>query len=357
MQKKPRLLLVGGGSGGHIVPNLAIATEIRSHLPEVDLLYVGSRGKLDRQLVESAGLKFKAIFTGKLRRYFSWKNFIDPFFILIGFLQSMGIILRFRPQVVFSKGGFVSVPVALAAYLLRAPVILHESDSRMGLANKIVSKFARRICTSFPDVLKGSKKVINTGNPVRTSILNGDPKKGYQLTGFSNKKPVVLAWGGSQGAQQINELIQSEWPKIKKTFQVIHITGKGNRSTVKDVNYKSYHYVDDDLRHLYAITDLVVGRAGANSIFETALMGKPTILIPLQNADQQKNAHYFESHGAALVWKKNDSLSKMLTELWKDKKQLASMKKALEKLSRPQAVKEIVEIIKKVISNKYKSDK
>lgn len=343
------MLSNGGSDGGFNGPS-AKRTFSEADLP-LEILYIGSRLPLDRQLVEGSGLplRFYGIFTGKLRRYFSWQNFIDPFFLALGFFQSLWIMLTFRPHLVFSKGGYVSLPVAFAAFLFRVPVILHESDSTMGLSNRLVSKIARRICISFPGVAKG-KKVVFTGNPVRLSLQDGQRAEGYRLTGFNPKKPVVLIWGGSLGAQQINDLILSEIDRLTAHFQVIHITGRGKKAPVKHKNYYAREYADQELKHLYAITDLVAGRAGANSLYELALMKKPNICLPLAiNQDQQKNALYFQKNGAAIVWKEGEKLSDLLLDLWKDKAKYQSMQKALETLSTPRAAKDIADLIRKYL--------
>ncbi|PIZ70935.1 UDP-N-acetylglucosamine--N-acetylmuramyl-(pentapeptide) pyrophosphoryl-undecaprenol N-acetylglucosamine transferase, partial [Candidatus Peregrinibacteria bacterium CG_4_10_14_0_2_um_filter_43_11] len=225
MQNPTRILLVGGGSGGHIIPNLAVSSELKAQNPSVQLLYIGSRNPPDRTLVEKAGIPFRSIFTGKLRRYFSMRNFIDPFQVVIGIFQSIYFVARFWPDVVFTKGGFVSFPVTLAAFVLRRPVVLHESDAVMGLTNRITAKIATKVCVGFPNYLHLSDRFVLTGNPVRSSILHGSKDRGYQLTGFSVDRPVLLAWGGSQGAQEINDLIESRFSLLEPHFQIVHITG------------------------------------------------------------------------------------------------------------------------------------
>ncbi len=344
-------MLVGGGSGGHIVPNLAIVTELLSNHKKLEVFYIGSRLPLDRELVEQAKLPFYPIFTGKFRRYFSWRNFIDPFFLFIGVIQSIFLLIKLKPSVVFSKGGFVSVPVAMAGFLLRIPIILHESDSVMGLSNRIVSKFAKKIAISFPKVIKVSKKVVFTGNPVRSSILNGNKKRGYQLTGFTNNKPVVLIWGGSLGAEQINHLVQKEFNELMREFRVIHITGRGKEVHLNHKNYVQFQYIHNDLKDIYAITDLVVGRAGANSLYELALIQRPNICIPLTlNQDQLKNADYFSDNGATILFRKGQSLCRLLFDLWSDKKRYKAMQEALKKISRPNANHNIAQLILENIS-------
>lgn len=308
-------------------------------------MYIGSRNTLDADLVKPVHIPFKAIFTGKLRRYFSWQNFIDPFFVLLGFFQSCFIILRFRPHVVFAKGGFVSVPVVLAAWLFRRPIILHESDSVMGLANRITSKLATKICVTFEGIMQKDNRYILTGNPIRTNILNGDKQKGYQLTNFNKKHPIILVWGGSQGAQKINEMIERDFNKLKNHFQIIHVTGVGKKTKINNSAYCAFEYLDEELKHIYAVTDFIVGRAGANSLFEIALIQKPNIVIPLKNADQQANAQYFEQKGASIILKDNDQLVNILTDLWQNSHKQNEMKKALNQIAKPDAAEHIAKLI------------
>lgn len=307
-------------------------------------MYIGSRKKLDAQLVRSSGIIFFGIYAGKLRRYFSWRNFIDPIFVIIGFLQSFILLITFWPDVIFSKGGYVSLPVTFAAFILRRPIILHESDSRMGIANRISSKFAKKVCVAFPDM--GSEdKFILTGNPIRSSILNGSPEAGYKLTGFIPNSPILLVWGGSLGAEKINNLIKKEFDKLIEHFQIIHITGKDKKININNPRYSSFEYLNEELKDVYSITDFVVGRAGANSIYELALIQKPNILIPLKNADQINNAKYFKKMGASLVLKDSDNLYDKLIALSNDINLQNSMKSALSNISRPNATKDIVKLI------------
>lgn len=286
---------------------------------------------------------------------------MDPFLVILGFFQSVFILISFRPHVVFSKGGYVSLPVVFAAFLMRIPIILHESDSRMGLTNRLTARLAKRVCVAFESLLKSPKYCL-TGNPIRSDILKGDAKTGYELTGFDDKLPVLLVWGGSQGAQQINDLLMADLERFTSCFQVIHITGKGKcevrgarcdedsnaalhtpHSTLK--NYISFEYLGNELRDIYAITDLMIGRAGANSLFEIASLQKPNIIIPLQNSDQRGNAGYFEKKGAAWVYQKGDNLFEMTLDLWQNKALQSQMKKALKELSHPHAAEKIVKLI------------
>lgn len=298
--------------------------------------------------MEKAEIPFKSIYTGKLRRYFSWQNFVDPFLIVLGFFQSLWIVIRFWPTAVFVKGGFVSVPVAMAAFLLRRPIVLHESDSVMGLSNRIISRLARHVCVGFPGVKVKSDKLLFTGNPVRESIAGGMAKRGYELTGFHDNRPVLLVWGGSQGAQQVNELLHVHFPGLKSLFQIIHVTGKGKSIPLEDPAYRQYEYVGKELKHLYVITDLVLGRAGANSLYELAFMQKPNVLIPLASAahdHQRLNAEYFEEKGASVILRKPEELPELLRAVWHDRMKYESMQRSLHQLSRPDSAKEIAELL------------
>lgn len=286
------------------------------------------------------------IFSGKMRRYFSWQNFIDPFLVLIGFFQALFILIQERPKTVFSKGGYVSLPVVLAAFCLRKRIILHESDSRMGLANRISSYLADTVCVSFPNLLS-AKKMQLTGNPIREEIRHGSKAKGYKLTGFSSDHPVILVWGGSQGAREINGMIQKDFSRLTKSFQIIHITGASKSVHPDTDRYKTFEYLDQGLPHIYAITDIVVGRAGANSLYELAAVKKPNVLIPLPNADQQLNARYFASKGAGIIMEKEDSLYDLLYDLWSNPGQRELMAESLGAIARPKAAHRIAELILK----------
>ena len=296
----------------------------------------------------SKGIPFKPIFSGKLRRYFSWTNFIDPLFVLLGFFQAFIILIRFWPDVVFTKGGFVSLPVAVAAWILRRPVILHESDSVMGLANRVTSRLAVKVCVAFPELVKNDQKFIFTGNPVRTDLLNGDPQKGYAITGFHANRPVVLIWGGSQGATEINEAVARHFHRLKHRFQIVHVTGFGKKTDIRDPAYRAFEYLDAELPHIYAITSFVVGRAGANSLYEIALTRKPNILIPLKTSahnHQAMNARYFEKTGASIVLPAADKFPETLLALSENPAKQEEMKEALGKIAKPEAAKTITDLI------------
>ena len=374
MRTTTRVLLTGGGSGGHIQPNLALASELNSNggtdratnggtdgSGKIEILYVGSRLAMDRELVEAARIPFRSIYTGKLRRYFDWRNFTDPFLAMAGFFQAFWIVARFWPSVVFCKGGFVSLPVALAAFVLGRPIVLHESDTVMGLSNRIVAKLAKKVCVGFPEVMADNPKTVFTGNPVRLSIRGGDAKEGYRITGFRPERPVLLVLGGSQGSQEINQLIEKELHRLKSIFQIVHVMGKGKNScggtccetdcgTTGGQNggYVQFEYLGQELAHIYAITTTIVSRAGANSLYEIALLQKPNVIVPLKSAahnHQVLNADYFERMGGSVVLKKGQSLFEVLEALQKNPAQMESMKVSLGKLAKPEAAETIAGIV------------
>lgn len=278
------------------------------------MLYIGSWKGMEANLVTEAGYDFEGISCGKLRRYFSWENFLDIFKTFWGILQSVGIIWKFKPEIVFCKGGYVSTPVAIASWICRKPLIIHESDLEMGLANRIASKFAKYVCVSFPETIEIWKKrkpalaakMILSGSPVRPELRQGVAEKGWEFTGLKPGKKVILIMGGSQGAQFINELIWFNEEKLLADYQLIHVCGRGK--IAPDIKHRdgyfSCEYIGEELKDVYAITDLIIGRAGANSLAEITFLSKPAILIPLvvgSRGDQVSNAESFAKNHPATI--------------------------------------------------------
>lgn len=302
-----KIILTGGGTAGHVTPNLALLPTLQERCYEIH--YIGTYNGIERKLIEGAGIPYDGISSGKLRRYFDLKNFTDPFRVLKGYGQALRLMKKYRPDVVFSKGGFVAVPVVLAAKHYKVPTIIHESDMTPGLANKICIPSAAKVCCNFPETLSylPAEKAVLTGSPIRRELLEGDRLTGLQYTGLSASKPVILVIGGSLGSVAVNKAVRSILPKLLDTYQVIHICGKGNldESLIGREGYVQYEYVDAPLRHLFAAADLIVSRAGANSICEILALRKPHILIPLSAAasrgDQILNAHSFEKQGFSTV--------------------------------------------------------
>ncbi len=301
-----KILLTGGGTAGHITPNIALLPELEKKSD--DILYVCSKVEMEQNIVSNAGLRYYTISSGKLRRYFSFKNFVDPFKILRGYFQSRKIIKKERPDIVFSKGGFVSVPVVYAAAHKKVPVVIHESDYTPGLANRLCVKKASKICVSFEAATKHlpSSKCVLTGSPVREELSSGDRTKGLSFLGFTQEKPILLIMGGSQGAQAINEAVRAALDELMTIFQIVHIAGAGKVDTSFDrKGYVQFEYVSEELADVFAATDMMITRAGANAIFELLYLCIPALLIPLpleaSRGDQILNAKYFVKKGYSLM--------------------------------------------------------
>ena len=306
-----KVLLTGGGTAGHVTPNIALLPALRERGYEV--FYIGSHAGIEKQLIEKQGIRYYGVSSGKLRRYFDWKNFTDPFRVQAGFEQAKKILKKERPDVVFSKGGFVSVPVCAAAAMLKIPVIIHESDMTPGLANKLAFRSASRVCCNFPETVKylPKGKAVLTGSPIRQELLQGDPEEGRDFCGFGDagadrlSKPTLLIIGGSLGSVAVNKAVRSILPQLLPDFNVIHLCGKGNldESLAGTDGYVQYEYIQDELPDLFALCDIVISRAGANAICELLALRKPAILIPLSAAasrgDQILNARSFEKQGFA----------------------------------------------------------
>ena len=302
-----KIVLTGGGTAGHVTPNLALIPVLKEHGYEIQ--YLGSYHGIEKELIEKEGIPYTGISSGKLRRYFSLKNFSDPFRILKGYSQACRFLKKEKPDVIYSKGGVVSVPVVLAAKHLHIPAIIHESDMTPGLANKLCIPSARKVCCNFPETMKylPADKAVLTGSPIRRELLNGSPLAGYQFTGFSSEKPVLLIIGGSLGSVKVNQAVRSILPELLKTWQVVHLCGKGNLDLSLDSldGYVQYEYISSELKDLFAMSDLMISRAGANSICEILALRKPNILIPLSAAasrgDQILNANSFKKQGFSEV--------------------------------------------------------
>lgn len=321
-----RLVLTGGGSAGHVTPHLALIPHLKAE--GYELHYIGTHDGIERSLIPN-DIPYYAISAGKLRRYLDWRNFTDPFRVLRGVGQAWAILRKIRPTAVFSKGGFVTVPVAIASWMLGIPVILHESDYTPGLANRISLRFAKKICLTFPESLRHvppSKGVV-TGTPIRAELAQGSKERGLKLCGFSAARPTILVMGGSLGSQVINQVVRDALPEIPDC-QVIHLCGKGNLDrSISSKSYCQFEYVTHELPDLLAAADYVVSRAGANSIFELCSLHKPHILVPLSRqasrGDQILNAKSFEKQGFSLVIEEEDfnvsSLKNALAELRADR--------------------------------------
>ena len=324
-----RIVLTGGGTAGHVTPNIALLPKLREL--GYDVHYIGSYNGIEKTLIEACDVPYYGISSGKLRRYFDLKNFSDPFKVLKGFSEASKLLKKLKPDVVFSKGGFVSVPVVIAAKQHRIPVIIHESDMTPGLANKLSIPAAYKVCCNFPETIdhlpKG--KAVLTGSPIREELMTGSREKALKFTGLSGNKPVLLIIGGSLGSVVVNEAVRSVLPKLLERFEIIHLCGKGKLDqTLTAMNgYVQYEYISDELKDLFALSDIVISRAGANSICEFLALRKPALLVPLSAAasrgDQILNANSFAKQGYASVLEEEqltgDTLLAALQDLWENR--------------------------------------
>lgn len=305
MHKK--IILTGGGTAGHVTPNIALVPGLRK--AGFDVLYVGSYNGMEKGLIEKEGIPYIGISSGKLRRYFDWKNFTDPFRVIKGFFEAGRIMKKERPDVVFSKGGFVTVPVVLAAKRHKIPVVSHESDMTPGLANKISLSSVTKVCCNFPETMQylPKDKAVLTGSPIRAELLEGSRARGLAFTGFDGKKPILMIIGGSLGSVAVNTAVRKILPSLLQDFDVIHLCGKKNLDSRLNgtKGYVQYEYISEELRDLFAAASLVISRAGANAICELLALRKPNILIPLSahasRGDQILNAKSFAQQGFSLV--------------------------------------------------------
>ena len=306
MNKK--IVFTGGGTAGHVTPNIALIEALQSEHWQID--YIGSIYGVEKSMIQAINIPYHAIHCGKLRRYFSWKNFYDPFNMLLGILESFRLLRKIKPDIVFSKGGFVGLPVVIAARLNRIPVIAHESDMSPGLANRLSFPFVDKICVTFDAAkshFKRQDKVEITGTPIREQLLNGNKPQGLALCGFTADKPCLMIIGGSQGSNTLNRAVRESLDTLVEHFQVIHLCGKGNvdPALVNRLGYCQFEYVNADLADLFAAADIVISRSGANSLYEILALAKPHVLVPLSaqasRGDQIQNARYFEKQGISVV--------------------------------------------------------
>ena len=352
-----KIILTGGGTAGHVTPNLALLPALREE--DFEIHYIGSYNGIERRLIEAASIPYDGISSGKLRRYFDLKNFSDPLRVLKGYFEARKLMKKYKPDIVFSKGGFVAVPVVLAAKHYKVPVIIHESDMTPGLANKICIPAASKVCCNFPETLKylPEDKAVLTGSPIREELLHGDRLAGLQYAHLSADRPVILIIGGSLGSVTVNQAVRGILPQLLKTYQVIHICGKGNldESLIGTEGYVQYEYVDKPLRHLFAAADLIISRAGANSICEILALRKPNILIPLSAAasrgDQILNARSFEKQGFSLVLEEeaisNEVLLQTIHRLYDER---ASFSEAMKASRQTDSIDTIVGLIEEAAS-------
>ena len=302
-----RIILTGGGTAGHVTPNIALLPGLKEL--GYDIHYIGSYNGIEKELIEQLDIPYHGISSGKLRRYFSVQNFTDPFRVLKGFGEAKKLIKSLQPNIIFSKGGFVSVPVVVAGKQCGVPTIIHESDMTPGLANKLALPSATKVCCNFPETLQHlpKDKAVLTGSPIRKELLSGDRDAALRFCELTSDKPVILIIGGSLGSVVVNNALRSILPELLKEFQVIHLcgTGKVDDSLKELKGYVQFEYIKHELKDLFALADIVISRAGANAICELLALHKPNLLVPLSanasRGDQILNARSFARQGYSMV--------------------------------------------------------
>lgn len=315
-----KIVLTGGGTAGHVTPNIALLPSLRDAGYEIS--YMGSYDGIEKKLISDFDIPYVGISTGKFRRYLDLKNLTDPFRVLKGFSEARKYLKEFRPDVVFSKGGFVSVPVVRAAASLNIPCIIHESDMTPGLANKLCIPVADKVCCNFPETLRllPPQKAVLTGSPIRAELAQGNKLAGLDMCGFTANKPVIMVIGGSLGAANVNRMVRDALPKLLDDFQIVHLCGKDkiDNLLLNTAGYKQFEYIKAELKDIFAMADIVISRAGANAICELLALKKPNILIPLPAAssrgDQLLNAHSFEAQGFSMVLDEDDLTPSLLVD-------------------------------------------
>lgn len=349
-----KIVLTGGGTAGHVTPNIALLPSLREEGYEI--FYIGSISGIEKTLVRQQKIPYYGISSGKLRRYFDWQNFTDPFRVMQGYFQARALLKKLRPDVIFSKGGFVSVPVVRAAGALHIPVIIHESDMTPGLANRLSIPVAKKVCCSFPETLDclPAEKAVLTGSPIRKELLEGSREDGLKYLGWEpDNRPTLLVIGGSQGSAVINRALRQDLDLLLPDFRIVHLCGKGNLDETlegKD-GYVQLEYASDELKDLFALSDLVLSRAGANSICELLALRKPNLLVPLSasssRGDQILNAESYQRQGYSMVLQEElltpQSLMDALKELYRDRDRYIA---AMSKSSQSTAIDMIMRLIR-----------
>lgn len=353
-----RIIMTGGGTAGHVTPNIALMPRLQEM--GYKIYYIGSYNGIEKTLIEERGIPYYGISSGKLRRYKDLKNLTDPFRVLKGYGQARKLIRRIHPDAVFSKGGYVSVPVVLAAKHKHIPVFIHESDMTPGLANKIAIPAATKVFCNFPETISKlpEGRAILSGSPIRAELFEGDKERAYKRTGFSKRKPVILVVGGSSGSVFLNDNVRRLLPQLLPKYQVLHLCGKGNLDTSINANgYVQYEYADEEMADYMAMADLVISRAGANAICEILALHKPNILIPLSlnasRGDQILNAHSFENQGFSCVIEEEDLSDKRLlhaiSSVWENREKYKTI---MENSKQLDAITTITDTIDQTVRKK-----
>lgn len=325
-----RIILTGGGTGGHLTPLIAVAKKIKEKVPEVEFYFIGPKGKMEDEIMGRENIPIRNILAGKLRRYFSFQNVVDFFKIPLGIIKSLWLLLVLMPDAIFSKGGYASFPVVVAGWLYRIPILIHESDSNPGLANSMLGKFSDRVAVAYVEAEKyfPAVQVVLTGNPLSERISQGDANRARQTFGLTESKKVIYVTGGSQGAKSINDKILRILPQLMHKYQIIHQTGEYDFENVVRVageigfkagrdGYYPIAFIKENIEDVFAVADLVISRSSATTISEIAANKKPAILIPLETSasdHQRMNAYSLARIGGCIVMEENNMGEHMLLE-------------------------------------------
>ncbi len=362
-QKKVKILLSGGGTIGSVSPLIAIKQELDKQQIQAEYLWIGTENGIEKDIVSKQNIEFKSINSGKLRRYFSVKNFLAPWHTFVGIIQALRIINKFKPDIILTAGSFVCVPVAIAGWLSRKIVVVHQQDLKIGLANKLMVPFAKQITVTFEKSIKDykAKKVVWTGNPVRQELFSGDIEQGRAMFNLEAELPTLLVIGGSLGSEIINKTVFSSVPELIKTMQIIHITGKGQVIEWVDkekfgtnvTRYHSQEYLYDELVHAYAVADLVVCRAGMSTMTELSALNKPMVVIPIPDNQQEENAQFFDSKNAIILLEQKslteDQFITIVQGLFNNPNSLARLKNNLKSVMLPDANIRYSQLIKELL--------
>ncbi|MEA4973870.1 MAG: undecaprenyldiphospho-muramoylpentapeptide beta-N-acetylglucosaminyltransferase [Candidatus Metalachnospira sp.] len=347
-----KIVLTGGGTAGHVTPNIALIRELKKAGWEIS--YIGTETGIEHELIAREGIPYYSVRSGKLRRYLSKENIKDAFRVIAGISDAKKVLKQIKPDVIFSKGGFVAVPVVIAGGRLGIPVVIHESDITPGLANKLSMPHAKTVCTTFPETLKYIKggKGVYTGSPIRKELFESNRAQGLNMCGFTADKPVILSMGGSLGAVKINNALRKALPSLLRDFQVVHLCGKGNvdESLTNMKGYKQFEYVNEELKNIFAAADVIISRSGSNSISEFLALKKPSLLIPLSTnasrGDQILNADSFNKQGFSKVLKEEniDNIEAEIRDLYKNRSKYI---KAMDESNTANGVDRIINEINK----------
>ncbi len=350
-----RIVLTGGGTAGHVTPHLALIPRLKEE--GYDIHYVGTPEGIERTIMEKVdGITYHAVESGKLRRYLDFRNVTDFFKVIRGIRQATALMKELKPNVVFSKGGFVSVPVVKGASAARIPILCHESDLTPGLANKLSSRYAVKVACTFPECAEAmGEKGVYTGTPLRRELFLGKREEGLRLSGLTGEKPILLMTGGSLGAQAVNKALREALPRLLGRYDIIHLTGKGNleESLKETEGYVQFEFVSGEMPHLLKCADIVLSRAGANTLCELQALKKPMLLVPYPAAasrgDQILNAQSFRARGLAHVLDQADmnagTLADAVDSLWEDREKLTA---ALEEAPAADGTDAILKLIEEI---------